>query len=168
VIAPAPGNPREDVRPLYNWMIVLGTVAIVILAIGLVDFFAFEPIGQSTGARATVQGAYRYDPAGGQVTGPPKAQFGPDEPFAAVVDWTSLPPTMVVAAHWFNTLGQEVGGVGPAPAGQLLDKTVIPVKTPPEFKHNVPGEYTFLVERYSEGRPVEVLARHLVLVRSAA
>ena len=58
--------------------------------------------------------------------------------------------------------------VGPAPAGQLLDKTVIPVKTPPEFKHNVPGEYTFLVERYSEGRPVEVLARHLVLVRSAA
>src|SRR2546423_2951919 len=134
-------------------MIALGVVAIVILAIGLVDFFAFEPIGQSTGAHATVQGVYRYDPDTGQVTGPAQAKFGPDDPFAAVVDWTSLAPDMVVAAHWFNTLGQEVGGVGPAPAGQLVDKSVILVKTPPGFKHNVPGEYTFLVERYSDGRP---------------
>lgn len=153
--------------PLYNWMIALGSVALVILGIGLVDFFVFEPIGQSTGAHATVQGVYRLDPGSGQVAGPPRAQFGPDEPFAAVVDWTSLPPTMVVAAHWYNTLGQEVGGVGPAPAGQLLDRTVIPVKTPPEFKHNVPGEYTFLAERYSDGQAVEVLARRLVLVRAA-
>jgi hypothetical protein len=167
VIAPGSAAPRDDVLPLYNWMIALGSVALVILGIGLVDFFAFEPIGQSTGAHATVQGIYRQDPGSGQVTGPPKAQFGPDEPFAAVVDWTSLPPTMVVAAHWFNTLGQDVGGVGPAPAGQLLDKTAIPVKTRPEFKHNVPGEYTFLVERYSDGQAVEVLARRLVLVRAA-
>jgi hypothetical protein len=158
---------RDEVQPLYNWMIALGVVAIVILAIGLVDFFAFEPLGQASGAHATVKGIYRYDPGSGQVVGPPKSKFTTDEPFAAVVDWTSLPPTMVVAAQWFNTLGQPVGGVGPAPAGQLLDKTVIPVKTPPEFKHNVPGEYTFLVERYSEGRPVEVLARDLVLVRAA-
>ena len=159
--------PVDEVRPLYRWMVALGIVALVILAIGLVDFFAFEPIGQGSGVHATVRGVYHYDPAGDQVVGPPASRFTTDETFAAVVDWTSLPPTMVVAAHWFNTLGQEVGGLGPAPAGDLVAKTVIAVKTPPEFKHNVPGEYAFLVERYSDGRPVEVLARRLVLVRSA-
>jgi hypothetical protein len=161
-------TPRDEIRPLYLTMLTLGVVALVILAAGLVDFFAFEPLGQSSGAHATVKGVFHYDPATGQVSGPDRQRFSADEPFAAVVDWTSLPPTMEVAARWFNTLGTTVGGAGPAPAGQLTDHPIVPVKTPPGFRHNVPGDYNFVIERYREGQPVEVLARRLVYVRSAA
>jgi len=159
--------PRDEIRPLYLAMLTLGVLALVILAAGLIDFFAFEPPGQNTGAHATVIGVYRYDPGGGRLSGPDSQRFTADQPFAAEVDWTSLPLTMVVAARWFNTLGTTVGGVGPAPAGQLSEHSIIPVKIPPGFRHNVPGDYTFVVERYQNGQPVEVLARRLVYVRSA-
>jgi hypothetical protein len=42
--------------------------------------------------------------------------------------------------------------------------TVVPVIVPPTYKHNLPGIYTFVVERFSGGVPVEVLARRIVLV----
>ena len=159
--------PRDEIRPLYLTMLTLGVLALVILAAGLVDFFAFEPLGQHTGSHATVIGVFRYDPASGQVTGPDSQRFTLDEAFAAEIDWTSLPPTMEVAARWFNTLGTTVGGVGPAPAGQLVDHSIVPVKISQGFRHNVPGDYDFVVERYQNGQPVEVLARRLVYVRSA-
>jgi hypothetical protein len=57
--------------------------------------------------------------------------------------------------------------MGPAPAGQLTENSIVPVKIPQGFRHNVPGDYTFVVERYQDGQPVEVLARRLVYVRSA-
>ena len=148
-------------------MVSLGVLAVVILAAGLVEFFAFEPLGQHSGSHATVKGVFRYDPAAGQVTGSDSQRFTADEAFAAVIDWTSLPPTMEVAARWFNTLGTTVGGLGPAPAGQLVDRSIVPAKIPPGFRHNVPGDYNFVIERYQNGQPVEVLARRLVYVRSA-
>jgi hypothetical protein len=159
--------PRDEIRPLYLTMLTLGAVALIILAAGLIDFLAFEPPGQSTGAHATVKGVFHYDPATREVSGPDSQRFTLDEAFAAVVDWTSLPPAMEVAARWYNTLGTTVGGVGPAPAGQLTENSIVPVKIPQGFRHNVPGDYTFVVERYQDAQPVEVLARRLVYVRSA-
>jgi len=159
---------RDEVGPLYRTMVTLGVVAVVILVAGLVDFFAFEPLGQKTGAHATVQGVFHYDPGTHQVSGNDSRRFTIDDSFAAVVDWTSLPTPMVVAGRWYNTLGTAVGGVGPRPAGELGDQSVVPVKIPEGFKHNIPGSYSFVVERYSQGQPVEVLARRLVYVRSAA
>jgi hypothetical protein len=41
---------------------------------------------------------------------------------------------------------------------------VVPVITPPGLRHNLPGHYTFVVERIQGGLPVEVLARRIVLV----
>ena len=157
----------EELRPLYWAMVSLGVVGILILSAGLLDFFSFEPLGQRTGAHATVKGVFHYDPETKQVSGGDTRRFTADDAFAAEVDWTSLPASMVVDAHWFNILGTDVGGVGPQPAGELVDRSVIPVKIPEGFKHNLPGEYDFVVERYSGGQPVEVLARRLVYVRSA-
>jgi plastocyanin len=157
----------DELRPLYRAMVSLGVVGIVILAAGLLAFFSFEPLGQRTGAHATVKGVFHYDPATKQVSGGDTRRFTADDAFAAEVDWTSLPGSLVVDAVWFNTLGTAVGGVSPRPASELSDESVIPVKIPEGFKHNLPGEYDFVVERYSQGRPVEVLARRLVYVRSA-
>ena len=41
-----------------------------------------------------------------------------------------------------------------------------PVITPPGLHHNLPGRYTFVVERFQGGVPVEVLARRFVQVES--
>ena len=157
----------EEMRPLFRAMVSLGVVGILILGAGLLDFFSFEPLGQRTGAHATVKGVFHYDAAAKQVSGGDTRRFTADDAFAAEVDWSSLPAAMVVDAVWFNTLGTAVGGVGPQPAGELSGHTLIPVKIPEGFKHNLPGEYNFVVERYSQGRPVEVLARRLVYVRAA-
>lgn len=159
--------PGDQLRPLYRAMVSLGVVGIVILALGLLDFFSFEPLGQRTGMHATVQGVYRYDAHSHEVSGQPRQRFTADEAFAAVVDWSSLPSSTVVAARWFDTLGDEVGGVGPSPASDLGSTSVIPVKIPQGFQHNVPGDYNFVVERFSRGQPVEVLASRLVYVRAA-
>ncbi len=157
----------DAVRPLYRAMLSLGVVAIVILSAGLLDFFSFEPPGERTGVHATVKGVFHYDPESKQVSGPDSQRFKADDAFAAVVDWSSLPGSMVVAARWYNTLGTTVGGIGPSRAGDLTERSVIPVKVPEGFRHNVPGDYEFVVERYSQGQPVEVLARRLVYVRAA-
>jgi hypothetical protein len=42
---------------------------------------------------------------------------------------------------------------------------VVPVETPEGEQANLPGDYLFVVERFSHGQPVEVLARRIVLVR---
>jgi len=42
--------------------------------------------------------------------------------------------------------------------------SIVPVKVPQGLHHNLPGHYTFVVERLQGGVPVEVLARRLVLV----
>jgi len=140
---------RDEIRPLYRAMLTLGVVAVVILAGGLVEFLAFEPLGQATGAKATVHGVFRYDPATGQTSGPDSRRFTPDQAFAAVVDWTSVPTGLTVAARWYNSLGTTVGTVGPAPASQLVDHATIPVAVPEGFHHNVPGEYAFVIERFN-------------------
>ena len=39
-----------------------------------------------------------------------------------------------------------------------------PIALPTNLKHNLPGQYLFVVERWANGVPVEVLARRIVLV----
>ena len=80
-----------------------------------------------------------------------------------MVDWTSLPPDLVVGGQWFSGgFTIDVGGVGPARAARLREHSVVPIN----FGDNrlPPGHYEFAVERYSGGRPVEVLARRTVVV----
>lgn len=159
-------NPADDLRPLFRTVVALGIAGLVILAVGLVEFFAFEPLGQHTGVKARVVGVFRYDPDSRQTSGPSSARFAADQDFAAVVDWSSVPGDTLVGAHWFNSLGSDVGGIDPRPASAMTDADrSVPVKVPEGFHANIPGEYLFVVERFRDGQPVEVLARRLVLVK---
>lgn len=158
----------DETRPLYRTIFSLGVVAVLILAVGIGEFVYFAPFGERTGVKARVTGVYAYDPHTQRTLGEPTTRYTVDDDFAAVVDWTSLPASMLVGARWYNSMDVVVGGVGPAPAGELGDRSVVPVKVPRGYTRNLPGEYVFVVERYSGGQPVELLARRLVLVRRPA
>jgi hypothetical protein len=156
---------QRELRPLYSTMLVLGLAAILIFALGFVIFLRFAPLGQATGQRAHVLGVFAYDPTHRDVSGAPSTQFSRTQPFAAEVDWAGLPPTMVVAAQWYNTLGEAVGGLAPDSALNLAGReALVAVRTPPGLHANLPGHYTLTVVRYSGRRPVELLARQVVLV----
>jgi hypothetical protein len=158
---------REDFRPLYRTMLGLGLVAVLILALGFATLLRFAPPGQRTGYRAHVVGVFPYDPAAGQVNGPPMTRFRRSQSFAAQVDWSRLPETMTVAARWYDSLDAQVGDVGPAPAADLARmEALVPVRTPAQFHANLPGTYTLFVVRYSGGQPVELLATQSVVVLS--
>jgi hypothetical protein len=153
----------DPVRTLYRTLLVFDIVAILILAIGLGEFLYFERPGQGTGVTARV-GVYLYDPATGKTVGPERSTFTRDQQFAAVVDWSSLPQDIIVDARWYDSFEAIVGRVGPATPAQLADATIVPVALPTGLKHNLPGQYIFVVERLESGVPVEVLARRVVLV----
>lgn len=156
---------REDFRPLYWTMLGLGLVALLILALGLAVLLRFAPPGQHSGYRAHVAGVYPYDARSGRVDGPAMTRFRRDQPFAAQVEWDRLPPSMVVAARWYDSLDTEVGSVGPAPASALADRdALVAVVTPPAQHANLPGSYTLKVIRYSGARPVELLGTESVVV----
>jgi len=154
----------HQLRTLYRTLLVFATFGVLILCVGLVEFVYFERPGQSTGVRATIVGVYRYDAASRQTSGPDRSEFARADEFAAVVDFGSLPSNLSVDARWYDTFGSLRGTVGPATAGQLAAKTVVPVEVPQGNKFVLPGRYTFVVERLSGGMPVEVLARRFVLV----
>jgi hypothetical protein len=156
---------EESLRPLYRLMVGSGVVAVLILALGLATILKFAPPGQASGLKARIVGVYPYDPAAHMVTGQPSTHFSRTQPFAAKVDWSALPGGVVVGARWYNTLDQPVGGVGPAAAASLATTgALVPVMTPPGLHANLPGNYTLAVTRYSQGQPVELLGREVVLV----
>jgi hypothetical protein len=156
---------RDDFRPLYRTMVSLGAVAVVILALGFLFFLRFAPPGQGTGLKARVEGVYAYDPSTKRIHGSAATSFAPDQAFAAKVDWSSLPATVTVGAHWYNSLEQETGGAGPSAAGALARQGTLVVPTlPRRGAENLPGQYTMVVARYSHGQAVELLGRTSVLV----
>jgi hypothetical protein len=158
--------PFDPVRPLYRALLVFDIVAILILAIGLGEFLYFERPGQASGLKATIVGVYQYDQNANKTVGPDRSNFTGAEDFAAVVDWSSLPPNLTVDARWYDTFGTIVGRAGPGTPAGLSDQTTIRVNAPAPFTRNLPGRYIFVVERLENGIPVEVLARRLVLVEA--
>ena len=158
--------PYDQVHVLYRTLLVFATVAVVILALGLIEFVHFEPPGQATGVKARIVGVYAYDPSTRVTMGTDRSAFTRTEDFAAVVDWSGLPPDLNVDARWYDAFGSVVGRVGPSTPAQLGTSSIVPVTTPQGLKHNLPGDYTFVVERLQGGVPVEVLARRIVLVQT--
>jgi hypothetical protein len=156
-------HPPDEILPLYRAIKLVGALAVVIFAAGIAEFVSFEPPGESTGTVAKIVGVYAYDPVAHAVNGPSAERFQRGQPFAAVVDWSSIPPGTVVVARWFDSFGEVVGQAGPAPAG-AFSPSPVPVDLPPGLQRNIPGTYLFVVERISRGQPVEVLARLLVEV----
>jgi hypothetical protein len=159
-----PYTKYDQLRVLYRTLLVFATVGTLILVIGLVQFAYLEPIGQSTGVKAHIQGIYEYDPATGTTKGNDRSEFPRAGQFAAVVDWTSLPNNLVVDARWYDSFGSLRGQVGPAHPQNLTEHSTIPVDVPPDLHYVLPGRYTFVVERIQNDQPVEVLARRFVHV----
>jgi hypothetical protein len=156
----------DDLRPLYRTMLALGAAAILILAFGLVFFLHYAPPGEGSGLKVRVEGVYAYDPSTGVTRGSSTSVFPPGEPFAARVDWSSVPSGVEVGAHWYNALEQQMGGVGPETAGALARRQApVPVSTHGDQPQNLPGQYTVVVARYAHRQPVELLGRSTVLVR---
>ena len=158
-------TPYDQVRTLYRTLIAYALVATVILTLGLIEFVYFEPPGETSGASARIAGVFAYEPATGTVVGTDSSTFTRSQDFAATVDWTGLPPNLSVDARWYDSFGNVVGRVGPSTPAKLGPTTLVPVIVPPgPLHHNLPGHYSFVVERLQDGRPVEVLARRIVLV----
>lgn len=150
-------------------MLSLGVVAVAIFALGFVVLLRYAPIGQRTGYEARIVGVFRYDPEKDEVFGEPSNLFRLGQPFAAKIDWTSLPGTVTAGARWYNTLQEPVGQAGPASASELArDQPIVPVRTPSKYQGNLPGSYTLVVLRYTGGRPVEVLGQRTVEVQRGA
>ena len=153
----------DDTRAVFRLLVALGLAGVVILGIGLAQFIHFEPPGQRTGQAVRIDGVYDYNAKMGKISGGARDHFRTDEPFAAVVDWRSLPPDLVVGANWFSGgFALDFGGVGPARAADLVEKTVVAVNS--GSLRFPAGRYEFVVERYSGGRPVEVLGKRSVIV----
>ena len=156
--------PVDQVRTLYRTLLVYAAVSILILVAGLAEFAYFEPPGQHTGLKANIAGVFQFDPVHNTTVGTDRNSFPRTMLFAAVVDWSSLPKNIVVDARWYDAFGNVVGKVGPARPDQLANQTIVPVRVPPGFQHNLPGHYIFVVERYEGGVPVEVIGRRVILV----
>jgi hypothetical protein len=156
--------PYDPVRTLYRTLLIFDVVAILILAAGLVEFLYFEPPGQQTGLKATIAGVYQYDPATNKTFGSDRSTFTRTQLIAAVVDWSSLPSNVTVDARWYDNFLSLVGSVGPGTPAQLANQSIVPIALPKTLKANLPGQYMFVVERWANGVPVEVLARRIVLV----
>ena len=154
----------DQLRVLYRTLLVFATVGAVILAIGIVQFVYFEPLGQTTGVKARIVGVYQYDPATKTTIGGDRSEFPRTGEFAAKVDWSSMPDNIVVDARWYDSFGSLRGQVGPGSPSSLADKSVIPVDVPQGFRYVLPGRYTFVVERFKNDVPVEVLGRRFILV----
>lgn len=154
----------DQLRVLYRTLLVFATVGVVILAIGLVEFAYFEPLGQSSGTRAHIAGVYEYNPSTQQTVGPDRSEFSRTEVFAAVIDWSSLPSNLIVDARWYDSFGSVEGHVGPGRAADLAQQSIVPVEVPEGHRFVLPGRYTFVVERLKDDVPVEVLGRRFVVV----
>jgi hypothetical protein len=154
----------DQLQTLYRTLLVFATVSIVILAVGLVEFVYFEPPGQVTGVRARIIGVFLYDPATGGLIDGDRSTFSRNQEFAAEVSWAGLRDNLTVDARWYDTFGNIVGRVGPSTPAELGATSIVRVTVPQGLHHNLPGHYTFVVERLKDGLPVEVLARRIVLV----
>lgn len=153
----------DQLSTLYRTLLIFATVGVGILAVGLVEFVYFEPPGQVTGVKARIVGVFQYDPSTGQTVGPDRSEFPRTQQFAARVDWSSLPSNLAVDARWYDSFGSVEGQIGPSTAANLAGETIVPVDVPQGYRYVLPGRYMFVVERLSQGVPVEVLSRRFVV-----
>jgi hypothetical protein len=160
----APLRAADDTGPIFRLMLLFGLAGALIVGGGLLLFAYFEPASAASGITVSVSGPFRYDPATGTAAGSPTRRFTVREIPAVTVRWKSISARgLEVGAHWYDSNGQQVGGVGPTLLSGLPDDQVVPMSTGSGGRLP-PGRYLFAVERYDGGRVVETLARVSILV----
>lgn len=148
---------RDGLAAPYITLIVVGVLSFLILLLAFGQLIEGTAPWQHVGVRAHIHGVYRYDPATGRVVSGPQTSFKKGHAFAGRVDWSALPSGLEVGARWYDDVGEDWGGIQPAPAGQLArgGSSLVPmVRTDAP-----PGVYTLDVMRYVAGRPVQILGR---------
>ena len=143
----------EELRPLYWAMVSLGVVGILILSAGLLDFFSFEPLGQRTGAHATVKGVFHYDPETKQVNGGDTRRFTADDAFAADLMTDS------VDAIYSSVAARCQQSVQP-----LSARTGVPVTVLPGFQDTAEKAFAELGARrvWAETMTVHIASRRVM------
>lgn len=143
-------------------MLVLGAVSVVLLLLGLTNLVEASMPWAHTGAHTQVLGVYAYNP-GTHALGTSGNTFPRGTPFAARVDWSSLPPSLDVQAVWYDPNQTAVGGSSRGTAGQLAAQQAV---APMTRVKGPPGRYTLLVLHYVGNKPIEILGRQYVQVTS--
>ena len=153
---------RDDLRAPYVTMLVVGAVSLILLVLGLTNLIEASMPWAHTGAHVQVIGVYAYDPQT-HALGPAGSTFPRGKPFAARVDWASLPPSLDVQAVWYDPHQTAAGGSARAGAADLAAEHAI---APVTNVKGPPGTYTLLVLHYVGKKPIEILGRQYVQVTS--
>ncbi|MGH7911802.1 MAG: hypothetical protein ACREQM_04195 [Candidatus Dormibacteraceae bacterium] len=160
-----PGRrPRLDgLTAPYVLLLAVGVISLLVILLAFGELIEGTAPWTHVDTRATVQGVYRYDPAAGTAVSRARRTFHPDQAFAGRVEWSSLPGRLQVGARWYDSGGEDWGGVQPAPASVLAGAGSL---VPMARSGDPPGVYTLDVMRYSAGRPVQILGTVDVTVKS--
>ncbi len=157
-------GPSDGLTAPYVLLLGVGLVSLFIILLAFGQLIQGTAPWQHVDAQARIEGVYRYDPAAGHITSSPQSTFRKGEAFAARVDWGSLPAGLEVGARWYDDSGVDWGGIQPETAGQLAGAGPSLV---PMVRADAPaGVYTVDVMRYSGGRPVQILGRTDVAVKT--
>lgn len=158
------GPPRDGLIAPYVLLLSVGLVSFLIILLAFGQLIQGTAPWQHVSARAHIEGVYRYDPATGHTTSGPQTSFRVGEAFAARVDWGSVPPDLQVGARWYDDTGDDWGGIQPGTAGELAASGPALV---PMVRTDAPaGVYTLDVMRYTGGRPVQILGRTQVTIKT--
>lgn len=158
------GPPRDDLTAPYVLLLAVGLFSSLIILLAFGQLIQGTAPWQHVNVQAHIEGVYGYDPATGRTTAGAQTTFREGETFAARVDWRSLPQGLQVGARWYDDSGVDWGGIQPGTAGQLAAGGVSLV--PMVRTDATAGVYTVDVMRYSGGRPVQILGRAQVTVKT--
>lgn len=156
--------PRNGLTAPYVLLVAVGLVSLLIILLAFGQLLQGTAPWQHVGARAGIEGVYRYDPATGQTTSGRQTSFRQGEAFAGRVAWGPLPSDLQVGARWYDGSGVDWGGIPPGTAGQMAagGPSLVPM-----VRADAPaGVYTLDVMRYTGGRPVQILGRTQVTIKT--
>jgi hypothetical protein len=138
-------------------LVAAGLIGTVALAVGLGGASWSELRQQHSTSRARIVGVYRWDDSSKAAVGSPGLEFSQDSDIVAEVDWSAVPGDVVVSAEWYDSSGDLVDSIGPAPASKIGSDGVM--WSSDNFGSD---SYAFELERWSGGERVETLAREVV------
>jgi hypothetical protein len=158
-----------DERLLYRTMVLCGGIGAAILLLGFLLSSSLGP--RVTDALPTSINSIRaVDSVTGRTIGSDSRSFSAGDNPAGVVDFTAIPAAYDIEAEWYDDGGTAIVSYKPVNAGDAVQGNASQgglaafVVFDDPRAGLAPGSYTFVVERYENGRVTEVLARATIRV----